>query len=325
MILSVRNRRTAWVTYRRLPTRDPTGVHRRHRVTADREAIARVSHPSALGSYILAVVMRALELVDSWPVDHAAAGWIGDDDRSQRSTGSGQRFALASLTKPLFALSLLVAVEEGSLSLDLPLGPPGSTVRHLLAHASGIGPDSPEALAPAGSRRIYSNAGFELLGRALAEHTSLPAPVYFHEAVVEPLGLTATSLEGSPAHGAFSSIDDLLLVLRELLDPTLISPHTLSQATEPQFPQLGGVLPGYGRQLPNPWGLGFELRGDKHPHWTGSDNSPSTFGHFGRAGTMMWVDPMVKVGCVALTDRTFGSWAQRAWPEFSNAVLGEAA
>ena len=52
-----------------------------------------------------------------------------------------------------------------------------------------------------------------------------------------------------------------------------------------------------------------------------------TFGHFGGAGTFMWVDPAVGVACLALTDRAFDEWAAealRAWPEFSDAVLAEA-
>ena len=44
---------------------------------------------------------------------------------------------IASVTKPLVALAALVAVEEGTLDLEAPAGPPGATVRHLLAHASG--------------------------------------------------------------------------------------------------------------------------------------------------------------------------------------------
>ena len=82
-----------------------------------------------------------------------------------------------------------------------------------------------------------------------------------------------------------------------------------------------------GRFDPCPWGLGVELHGDKSPHWMGRANSASTFGHFGGAGTMMWVDPLADVGVVALTDRPFDEWsdeALRLWPEFSDAALAEA-
>ena len=69
-----------------------------------------------------------------------------------------------------------------------------------------------------------------------------------------------------------------------LLAPTVIAAPTLAEATTVAFPHLAGVLPGYGHQDHNDWGLGFELRDDKSPHWTGATNSPDTFGHFGRAG-----------------------------------------
>ena len=50
-------------------------------------------------------------------------------------------------------------------------------------------------------------------------------------------------------------------------------------------------------------------------------NSPATFGHFGGAGTFLWVDPVVGLAAVVLTDREFGPWALAAWPTFSEAVL----
>jgi CubicO group peptidase (beta-lactamase class C family) len=228
------------------------------------------------------------------------------------------------VTKPLVALATLLAVEEGSLDLERAAGPPGSTIRHLLAHASGLGPDSDAVLAAPGTRRIYSNRGFELLGAALAAATGISTADYLREAVVDPLHLTDTALDGSPASGGSSSVDDLVVVLREFLNPTLISAATLAEATSVAFPGLDGVLPGFGRRSPNDWGLGFEVRGTKSPHWTGATNSPRTFGHFGQSGTMLWVDPVAGVGLVSLTDRAFGPWAAAAWPDLSDAVLSEA-
>jgi CubicO group peptidase (beta-lactamase class C family) len=83
------------------------------------------------------------------------------------------------------------------------------------------------------------------------------------------------------------------------------------------------VLPGFGRQEPNDWGLGFELRDSKSPHWTGSRNSSATFGHFGRSGTFLWVDPAAGVALACLTDLPFGDWASDAWPRLADAVLDE--
>ncbi len=267
--------------------------------------------------------MAALEVIQSWPVPHAGAGWI---DRSGHREVTGHHatpFPLASVTKPIFAYAVLVAIEEGTLRLDQPLGPGRSTVRHLLAHASGLPPEVGGPTAEPETRRIYSNAGFELLGQALAEASGMSAASYVSAAVAEPLGLGATTIGDSPAHGGTSSVDDLLVLLAEWLEPTLIHPATMHTATEVAFPQLAGVLPGYGRKVPNPWGLGFEIRGEKSPHWSGELNSPATFGHFGRSGTLVWVDPNAGCAAVALADRDFGPWAMQAWPAFSDAILSE--
>jgi CubicO group peptidase (beta-lactamase class C family) len=265
--------------------------------------------------------MNPLDLLAEWPVENAAAGWLGGTSRVERSPLSDQPFALASVTKPLFGLAVLVAVEEGTLHLDRPLGISGATLADHLAHTSGLGPEATDPTTEPRTRRIYSNAGYEAIGIALAEAGGMSCTQYFHEAIAEPLGLAATHLAGSPAHGATSSVDDLLLLCGEIMRPTLLSNQTISRATRAHLDQLDGVLPGYGRQQPNPWGLSFEIRGTKNPHWTGSNNSPSTFGHFGRAGTMLWIDPAADVACVALTNRSFGPWAQTAWPVLSDAIL----
>ncbi len=106
--------------------------------------------------------------------------------------------------------------------------------------------------------------------------------------------------------------------------PHGLAAETLAEAAAVQFPGLGGVLPGFGRQEPNDWGLGLELRDGKSPHWTGARNSPDTFGHFGRAGGFLWVDPGAGVALACLTDLDFGDWAKDAWPELADAVLAEA-
>jgi len=69
--------------------------------------------------------------------------------------------------------------------------------------------------------------------------------------------------------------------------------------------------------------LGFEIRDGKSPHWTAPDGPPSTFGHFGRSGAFLWVDPLAGIACATLADRDFGPWAAEAWPAFSSAVLEE--
>jgi len=231
-------------------------------------------------------------------------------------------FPFASVTKLLTALASLVAAEEGVVELDEPAGPPGSTVRHLLAHASGLPPEGELPIAQPGARRIYSNSGFEVLAKVVAVRAEMPFPEYLRLAILEPLGLSA-SLDGSPASGITGTLGDLLALGRELLAPRLIAPETLTEATAVAFPGLTGVLPGFGRMEPNDWGLGFELRDEKRPHWTGERNFPRTFGHFGQSGSFLWVDPNAGLACGCLSDRGFGDWAKEAWPRLSDAVLAE--
>jgi CubicO group peptidase (beta-lactamase class C family) len=150
----------------------------------------------------------------------------------------------------------------------------------------------------------------------------MPFAEYLAAAVLEPLGLGAR-LDGKPGSGLHGSLGDLLAIGRELLAPTLLAAETLAEATRVQFPGLVGVLPGFGRQEPNDWGLGLELRDHKFPHWTGSHNSERTFGHFGRSGTFLWVDPEPGIALACLTDLAFGEWAAKAWRELSDAVLEE--
>jgi CubicO group peptidase (beta-lactamase class C family) len=266
--------------------------------------------------------VSALRTIDEWGARTAVAGVT----RAKAEIAvHGPRDAVlrwASVTKLLTGLALLVAFEEGVVDLDEPAGPPGSTLRHLLAHASGLGPEEGPPLMPLARRRIYSNYGIELAAEHLADRAGMPFAEYFQASVVEPLAL-AGALHGSPAWGYRGPIDDLLKLGRELLAPTLVAPETLDEAASVQFPGLAGVLPGFGRMEPNDWGLTFELRDHKSPHWTSPSSSPRTFGHFGAAGTFLWVDPELGIACALLTDKEFGPWALDAWPRFNESVVRE--
>jgi CubicO group peptidase (beta-lactamase class C family) len=261
-------------------------------------------------------------LIGRWPAEHAAVALVDIEGSVHRAGDLDHEFRLASVSKPLAALAVLVAVEEETVGLDDPAGPPGSTLRHLLAHASGLAFDGDRVLAAPGTRRIYSNTGIELAAAHLEAAAGVPFATYQREAVLDRLGMTRTELRGSPASDVVSVVDDMTRVAHELMVPTLLHPSTMAEATSPVFPELAGVLPALGRFDPNPWGLGFEVRGHKSPHWTGTRNSPETFGHFGGSGTFLWVDPPSGLACIGLTDRAFGRWAAEAWPVFSDAVLG---
>jgi len=265
---------------------------------------------------------KAVGTVLDWPVPHAAAAVVRADGEVAAVAGEQEReFRLASVTKPVVAYAVLIAVEEGALDWDDPAGPEGATVRHLAAHTSGVSFEEGKTQAKPGARRIYSNRGFELLGEAVAAGAGMPFAEYLHEAVLAPLGMAATRLDGSPAADVTSTCTDMIRFAAELQAPTLVSAETVAEATSVAFPDVDGVLPGYGRQSPNDWGLGFEIRDGKSPHWTGARSSPRTFGHFGQSGTFLWVDPDAGAACVVLTDRDFGPWAVEAWPPFTDRVL----
>ncbi len=266
--------------------------------------------------------MDALLQTDRWPATTVAIGVLRGGELVETRGSRAVRLRWASVTKPVTALATLVAAEEGVLDLDDEAGPEGSTIRHLLAHASGLPFEGHRALAEPGRRRIYSNAGYEALADAVAEAAEMPFADYLRAAILEPLGMRA-ELVGTAAAGLYGSLDDLLVFVLEVTAPTLVAAETLAEATSVQFPGLLGVLPDFGRMEPNDWGLGFELRDDKTPHWTGSRNSPRTFGHFGGSGTFFWVDPAAGVAVACLTDLEFGEWAKQAWPRLSDAVLQE--
>jgi len=266
-----------------------------------------------------------LSTVDSWPVPTAAAAVVTPAGVVAAHGPTSAAFPLASVTKPLSALAALVAVEEGAIELTDPADDevvPGATIRHLLAHASGLAPERPMRSFPPATRRVYSNVGINRLALLVEQAVEMPFAAYLAEAVVTPLRLQSTTLPGSAAAGGLSTVDDLARVAYELLAPSgLLHPETLAEATSVQYPGLRGVLPGFGHQDPNDWGLGLEIRGTKHPHWTGTHNSPRTYGHFGQSGSMLWIDPDAGVGLVALADRAFGEWAALAWPTLADAVL----
>lgn len=270
------------------------------------------------------VLQQALaEEVASWPAGPGGSGVVVLSPAGSVA-GAGSRttaYAWASVTKLLTALAVLRAAHHGRVDLEEPAGPPGSTLRHLLGHASGLGFEGDRVLAAPGARRVYSNAGPEAAAAHLAARLGRPFPALLDELVLDPLGLVATRLDGSPAHGATGPVDDLARLAHALLVPRVLEPAVVALLRTEPFPGLPGLLPGFGRQEPNTWGHGAEVRGTKAPHWTAPNASPATFGHFGQAGSFLWVDPDARLACVAGGTEPFGSWAAEAWPRLSGLVM----
>ena len=263
----------------------------------------------------------ALEAIDAWGADHAAAALIGPDGLVASRGDPSRTFRWASVTKPVTALTVLVAADRGLLDLDEAAGPPGSTVRHLLAHTSGLPFEGTTTLAAPGARRIYSNPGFDELGRLVAERAGASFEDALTTFVLGPLGAIGTRLLERPSQGLHGPHADLVRIGLELLRPTLLDPTAAAVMRTVAFPGLPGVVPGVGNYEHCDWGLGVEIRGDKRPHWTSDANSPGTFGHIGGSGGFLWVDPAADLALAVLTDRDFGPWALEAWPPFSTAVL----
>ena len=267
--------------------------------------------------------MRAFELIEAWPVDNAAAAVIHRHGEIHYHGDESREFRLASVTKVIAAWAVLVACEEGTVSLDDEVGRPSCTLRHLLAHAGGYPFEGEAPVGAVGAKRVYSNTGYELAAAHLATRSEMSFWDYVNAAVFEPLGIMAAPQSGSAAKDARLDIVNLSLLLAELRRPRLISRDTFVDAVTPQFGELEGIVPGVGRFDPCLWGLGAEIRGSKSPHWTSPQNSAATYGHFGGSGTFVWVDPIADVACAVLAGREFDEWALAHWPRFSSAVLDE--
>lgn len=254
------------------------------------------------------------------PFDYSLAVLRGDD--VILSIGNTRLVRpLASVTKVCAAWATLIGVDRSMLRLDDSAGPPGSTIRHLLAHASGLPADSREPLFAPGKRRVYSNAGFDVLGDAVEQATGTPIGRWIDETLFEPLGMSSALVPASPAHSGEASIEDLIVLANELLHPALLTPGLAVEAATIQFPELAGVVPGYGRHTPCPWGLGVEVKGGKSPHWTGVGADPATFGHFGVSGSFIWVDRVNNAAAVFLGAEPFGPWHKENWSPLNDYLL----
>jgi CubicO group peptidase (beta-lactamase class C family) len=267
----------------------------------------------------------ALAAVDTWRADHASAAVVGAEGVLATHGDLSHRYRWASVTKLATAWAVLSARDRGLLELDEPAGPPASTVRHLLSHASGLPFNGEVVLAAPGKRRIYSNTGFDLLGALVEARAGAPFAAALESWVLGPLGMGGTVLLERPSQGLHGPLTDLIALTRELLRPSLLASETAAEALAVAFPGLVGVVPGVGRFDPCDWGLGPELHDGKRPHWMADANSLAAFGHTGGSGTFVWVDPAAGLALAVATDRPFGPWALEAWPRLSSAVLVRAA
>jgi CubicO group peptidase (beta-lactamase class C family) len=216
-----------------------------------------------------------------------------------------------------------------------------------------------------GTRRRYSNAGYALTGRLLEQASEMPARDYLAAALLEHLDMdaslgldevdasrTATVREagldapgeelfngaafrrkGPVAGGAFATARAYGTFLTCLLrrgagdGGAVLAPETVDEMLACQFGELPGEVEGVGSWDLLCWGLGFDVRGTRRPHWTGDSLPPSASSHFGASGTVAWLDPTRDLGLVALANRgTYGGWWARAggWGDLTSAVVAAA-
>lgn len=268
-------------------------------------------------------------------------------------------FDLASLTKPIAtATSVMRLIEEGRVELDAPVskylptftghGKEAITIRHLLTHQGGLIPDNALAdyqdgktlayeridglslRAEPGTRFIYSDVGFIVLGRLVETITGRPLNEYAHETIFAPLGMSETGfrpaamlaaraaptekrdgawmqgtvhdprayeLEGVAGHaGLFSTAADLARYAQMLLNEgtyggvQVLAPETVRLMRTPV--DVSGGLRGLGWDIQTAYSSN---RGDLF--------SPAAFGHGGFTGTALWIDPDLQMFVIFLSNR----------------------
>jgi uncharacterized protein YbbC (DUF1343 family) len=267
-------------------------------------------------------------------------------------------FDVASLTKPIAtAMSILCLVDDGKLQLSdsaaqvIPEfaqnGKAAITIEQLLLHTSGLEADNPltdysgkpdeimariyalKPIAPPGSRFIYSDVGYIVLGEIVSRLSGRPLNTFARERVFAPLGMTHTTFQldadrakaapldrrdgeiiqgvvhdprafrlgGVAGHaGLFSTADDLALFAQMLLDEgesrsrRVFSRDLIRAMTRPR------EVPGGRRAL----GWDVDTRFSAH---RGKRFSKQGLGHTGFTGASIWVDPPSRMAVIFLSNR----------------------
>ena len=208
-----------------------------------------------------------------WPVGRAGAAMVspsGVETAFQGGVTGGDQFEVASVTKLMTSLAALAAVESGRIDLDQPVPQARDagaaeevTLRHLLAHAGGFPFEPPGRPRPPVQRRIYSNVGFRLLADAVADAAGTTFAGWLSTSVLDPLEMSATRLvhrrgiDGDPAAGAASTLDDLIRLARCLLDrgAPVVGPELFAEAVSVQYPGLAAAAVSDREFADDKWGM----------------------------------------------------------------------
>lgn len=356
---------------------------------------------------------EALAQIDGWIGPEAVQGvsaavWYAGELVAIRHAGEARPgipvddstlFALASVTKPVTAATVVSLVDSHELALDTLVGEiipafvasadtaherarAAITVRQLLCHVSGLPEDLPRGSMRAsnppsldqltdamirlpleyepGSALLYSNAGYGIVARIAETVSGRDFWELAWERVLEPLGLRNTIDHPGPAlderiatlqdvanrgkpieaynsrywkdlaipwGGLYGSAHDLVTFAAAFLRPkfSFMSRVLMEEMIRDQVHGVPGAVQSLRVQWPvAAWGLGWELKGLKRKHWTGSLSSPSTFCHFGAAGTLLWADPDNDIALAVFANRTtYHLWpfVPPRWAMLSDALI----
>jgi uncharacterized protein YbbC (DUF1343 family) len=265
-------------------------------------------------------------------------------------------FDIASLTKVVATTTAVMElVQRGEVRVNDPVakylpefaqnGKDDITVRQLLTHFSGLTEDldltqpwqgeatayrmafsQPPVISP-GSRFLYSDINFIVLGALVEKVSGMPLDAYTSKHTFQPLGMTHTRylppkawlpkiaptqydeqnhmlrgivhdptarrMGGVAGHaGVFSTADDLSKFAQALLNgSSILAPAMVEKMTTPQQPPNAQTLRGFGWDIDSPFSSN---RGDLLP--------VGSFGHTGFTGTSLWIDPTTRTYIILLTN-----------------------
>jgi uncharacterized protein YbbC (DUF1343 family)/CubicO group peptidase (beta-lactamase class C family) len=268
-------------------------------------------------------------------------------------------FDLASLTKCVAtATSMMKLIEQGTVRLNDPValylpdfaqnGKQDITIRELLTHFSGLPPDLDLKLTwqgrgaafnmamqqkpayPPGSRFVYSDINFEVLGFLIEKVSGKGLNEFARANIFAPLGMrdtqflppsawlsriaptqfdehnqmlrgvvhdpTARRMGGVAGHaGLFSTADDLAIYAEDMLSGFhVLSRQAVVKMTTPQQPANAASLRGIGWDIDSPFSTN---RGELLP--------VGSFGHTGFTGTSLWIDPVTDTYIIILTNAVY--------------------
>lgn len=272
-------------------------------------------------------------------------------------------YDLASLTKVVVTTTLLMRLHADGFDLDAPAsawvselrggGRDAVRVRHLLGHASGLPGWLPlyreavsrddlvgrvfqlELTYEPGTRAVYSDLGFIVLGAVLERATGEAFDTLAQTRVLGPLGMGETGYRPTPAQRPriAPTEDDPWRgrVLRgEVHDENAhvmggVAPHAGLFGTAGDLARFASMMAGGGtmdgrRVLPedvvirfttrgdvpgSTWGLGWDTPSPEGYTSAGRRLSPRSFGHLGFTGTSLWIDPDRGAFVVLLSNRVY--------------------